>query len=197
MPIEIAGISLPRIHRIVTREQADFVSHRILGLDGNVVQDMGRHSVRLHIEGIFYGATAKDDVETLRNVYKAREPVDFLADIVGQAYFSQIIVETMEVRQAAEEPDQFSYRLIIAEYVPPPQPAAGFETPDIDSLLELEAQDFLDMIQLPDLLSVPGFGDPTEPLQSILDGVGSTLDGLVQPANELAGLFGDSGGSNS
>lgn len=193
MPIEIAGISLPRIHRIATREQADFISHRIPGLDGNVVQDIGRHSVRLQIEGIFYGATAKDDLEGLRDVYKSREPVDFLADIVGQAYFSQIIVETLEVRQAADEPDQFSYRLTIAEYVPPPQPAAGFDTPDIDSLLELEALDFLDMIQLPDLLSVPGFGDPTEPLQSILDSVGGILNGLTQPANDLAGIFGDSG----
>lgn len=195
MPIEIAGISLPRIHRITTREQADFISHRVPGLEGNVVQDIGRHSVRLHIEGIFYGTKAKDDLESLRDVYKSREPVDFLADVVGQAYFSQIIVETLEVRQAAHEPDQFSYRLTIAEYVPPPQPAAGFEVPDIDSLLELEALDFLDMIQLPDLLSVPGFSDPTGPLQSILDSVGSTLEGLTQPANDLAGLYGDSNGS--
>lgn len=195
MPIEIAGISLPRIHRITTREQADFISHRIPGLDGNVVQDLGRHSVRLHIEGIFYGTRAKEDLEALRDVYKSREPVDFLADIVGQAYFSQILVETLEVRQASGEPDQFSYQLTIAEYVPPPQPAAGFEVPDIDSLLELEALDFLDLIQLPDLLSVPGFGDPTEPLQSILDSVGDTLEGLLQPANDLAGLYGDGGGS--
>lgn len=195
MPIEIAGISLPRIHRIATREQADFASHRIPGLDGNVVQDMGRQSVRLNIEGIFYGATAKDDLEALRDVYKAREPVDFLADITGQAYFSQIIVERMEVRQSAEEPEQFSYRLSIAEYVPPPQPAAGFDTPDIDSLMELEALDFLDMIQLPDLLSVPGFGDPTVPLQSILDNVNGVLSGLTGHASELSDLYG--GGSSS
>ena len=193
MPIELAGISLPRIHRVTTREQADFVSHRIPGLEGNVVQDMGRQSVRLKIEGIFYGATAKDDLEALRDVYKSREPVDFLADLVGQAYFAQVIVEEMEVRQAADEPEQFSYQLTITEYVPPPQPASGFETPDIDSLLELEALDFLDMIQLPDLLSVPGFGDPTVPLQSILDGVSGTLEGLNQPAEDLAGLYGGSG----
>jgi len=195
MAIEIAGISLPRIHRIVTREKADFVSHRIPGLEGNVVQDIGRHSVRLFIEGIFYGGRAKEDLEALRDAYKSREPVDFLAEIVGQAYFSQIIVESLEVRQSAEEPDQFSYRLTVAEYVPPPQPSAGFEVPDIDSLLELEALDFLDLIQLPDLLSVPDFGDPTVPLQSILDSVGGTLEGLTRPATDLAALFG--GGSNA
>lgn len=194
MPIEIAGIALPRVHRVVTRERADFVSHRIPGLDGDVVQDMGRRSVRLEIEGIFFGTAAGDDLDALRDVYKAREPVDFLAEIVGQAYFSQVILEELAVQQAATEPEQFSYRLTVSEYVPPPQPATGFAAPDIDAALELEALDFMDLIQLPDLLSAPEFGDPTPPLQSVLDSVGSTLNGLGGPAEELQGLFGSSGG---
>jgi archaellum component FlaC len=194
VPIEIAGISLPRVHRVVTRERADFVSHRIPGLDGDVVQDMGRHSVRLEIEGIFYGEAASDDLEALRDVYKNREPVDFLAEIVGQAYFSQVILEELAVQQAALEPEQFSYRLTVSEYVPPPQPAAGFEGPDIDGLLELEALDFMDLIQLPDLLSAPDFGDPTPPLQSVLDSVGNSLGALDAPAAELTDLFGSGPG---
>lgn len=123
MPIEIANIALSRIHRIVTQERADFVAHRIPGLAGDLVQDMGRASVHLRIDGIFYGKKAKDDLDKLRNVYKDRKPVDFIADIVGQAYFSQVIIEQLEVRQIAEEQDQFSYQLTIAEYVPPPQPS--------------------------------------------------------------------------
>ena len=37
MPIELAGIRLDRIHKIVTLEQATLVSHRVPGLEGNVV----------------------------------------------------------------------------------------------------------------------------------------------------------------
>lgn len=195
MSIEIAGIALPRVHRVVTRERADFVSHRIPGLDGDVVQDMGRRSVRLEIEGIFYGEAAGSDLEALRDVYKAREPVDFLAEIVGQAYFSQVILEELAVQQAAQDPEQFSYRLAVAEYVPPPQPAAGFDTPDIDAALELEALDFMDMIQLPDLLSAPDFGDPTPPLKSMLEGIGGALGNLDGPAAELEALFGSGSGN--
>ena len=55
MPIELAGIELNRIHKIHTLEKADFASHRIPGSDGNVVQNMGRESVVMQIEGIFYG----------------------------------------------------------------------------------------------------------------------------------------------
>ena len=58
MPIEIGDITLSRIHKMTTIEQANFASHRIPGLDGNVVQNMGRDSVRLQIEGIYFGDVA-------------------------------------------------------------------------------------------------------------------------------------------
>ena len=124
MPIELAGIRLDRIHKIVTLEQATLVSHQVPGLEGNVVQNLGRDSVRLQIEGIFYGTTATEDLEALRDVYKQRDPVDFLAEIVGQAYFGEVILERFEVQQLAQDPDQFSFTLTIAEYVVPPEPEA-------------------------------------------------------------------------
>src|SRR5215471_3395507 len=122
MPVEVGGIKLYRVHKIVTLEQGAFVYHRIPGLEGNVVQALGRDSVRLQIEGIFYGPEAQDGLEGLREVYKAREPVDFLAEVIGQAYFGQVILERFEVSQLAGEPDQFSYRLVVTEYVKPPEP---------------------------------------------------------------------------
>ncbi len=195
MSVELAGITLNRIHSISTLERADFVSHRVPGLEGNLVQNMGRDSVVLQIEGIFYGPNAQEDLEGLRDAYKAREPVDFLADIVGQAYFSQVVLNRFEVFQRAAEPEQFSYALTLAEYVPPPEPESslGLDVPGIDAAIELEALDFMDMLQLPDLLSVPEFGDPTPPLRAILDGIGGVLGGLAAPADELSGLYGSGG----
>ena len=190
MPIEIAGIRLERIHKINTLEQADFVSHRIPGLEGNVVQNMGRNSVCLQIEGIFYGDTAQADMEALRDKYKAREPVDFLAEIVGQAYFARVILERFEVAQSAEKPGQLNYILQIAEHVVPPEPEpAGF--PDVDTSIADLAQNFMDIVQLPDILAIPGFGDPTAPLSPILDGVRGTLSSLTDSAGALTELFGE------
>lgn len=190
MAIEIAGITLNRIHRLATMEQADFVWHRVPGLDGELAQDLGRASVRLRIEGICYGPTAADDLDQLREAYKNREPVDFLAEIVGQAYFSQVVLARFEVRQAAPEPEQFSYLLEVAEFVPPPQPVSpGLDAPGVDLGIELDALNFMDMIQIPDLLSLPGFGDPTEPLQGILEGVKTSLETITAPARQLADFF--------
>ena len=195
MPIEIANIPLPRVHRVVTQERADFISHRIPGLSGNVVQDMGRQSVRLRIDGIFYGDKAQDDLEALRDVFKDRLPVDFLAEIVGQAYFAQVIIEQLDVQQAAHEPEQFSYQLTVAEYVPPPTPAAGLSLPDIDAALALDALDFMSMIQLPDLLGAPDFGDPTPPLKAVQKNVADVLAKANAPTAALAGVFGGTGAS--
>lgn len=193
MPIEIAGITLNRIHKVDTVENADFVSHRIPGLEGNVVQDMGRHSVALQIEGIFYGPTAQEDLETLRDAYKTREPVDFLADITGQAYFSQVILNRLEVRQRAGEPDQFSYTLALAEYVPPPEPESGFglDVPGVDLAIGLEALDFMDMIQLPDLLSLPEITDPSALIEPVKTSVQTLLAPVGEIGNNLKKIFGN------
>lgn len=193
MPIEIADISLTKVHKIQTLEQADFVSHRIPGLNGNVVQDMGRHAVRLHIEGIYFGENASEDLASLRDIYRAREPVDFLAEIVDSAYFSQVILEKLQVDQQAGFPHQFSFALVVAEYVPPPEPITtglgldGF--PEVDANIGLDALDFMDMIELPDLFSIPAFQNPTQPLDEVEGQVRSMFDDFSGSAGELGGLF--------
>lgn len=190
MPIEIADIRLERLHEIRTLERTAFVRHSIPGLDGNIVQDMGRDSVRLQISGIFYGSTAQEDVEALRAVYTAREPVDFLAEIVGEAYFAQVLLERFEVVQAAGEPDQFSYTLTVAEFVVPPEPSqTGLE--EVDAAILEEAASFMDIAELPDVLTLPEFSDPTGPISGLLDGVGSTVASLESAVTAMTDLFGD------
>ena len=194
MPIEIAGITIDRIHRLSTLESAEFAEHQVPGLEGTVYQDTGRQSVRLLVEGICYGDARQDDLEKLRDIYKKRQESDFIAEIIGQAYFSQVIIDRFEVLQHSGDPDQYSFRMILAEYVPPPAPESAAGLPDVDSLLESDALDFMDMIQLPDLLSFPGFGDPTTPLTGILDNVKSSF-GAAGDFSGLAGLFGGGNGA--
>jgi hypothetical protein len=191
VPIELAGIQLHRIHKITTLEQGDSVYHRVPGLEGDVVQNLGRNSVRLRIEGIFYGSTARDDLETLREVYKQREAVDFLAEIVGQAYFGQVTLERFQVVQQAQEPDQFSYALTVVEYVPPPEPEAAPGLFDVDLDILDQAQSFMDIATLPDLLgSIPEVTDPLAPLSSALDDIEKATENLDAATAGLKAIFG-------
>ena len=191
MSVELAGIRLDHTHKIKTLEGAAFVSHRIPGLEGNVVQDIGRDSVQLQVEGIFYGATSQADMEALRDVYKAREPVDFLAEIVGQAYFGQIILERFQVFQTAEEPDQFNFVLTISEYVEPPEPEQAPDFSAVDQDILDEAQAFMDLATLPDMLgSIPEVTNPISPLSSSMDEVNKATKNLDAATTGLKTIFG-------
>lgn len=196
MGIELGGIKLNRVHRLVTLEQANWVSHNVPGMVGNIVQDLGRDSVHIEISGIFYGAeTANQDLEKLRQVYKKRQPVDFLAEIVGQAYFSLVIVDKFEVFQLAEEPEQFSYTIAIAEYVNPTKKTqtAGKGVAKVNQSTKLEAKNKIDVVSLPDALqlgTLPEITNPIEPLKVALDPVKEATKSLDEVTTGLKAIFG-------
>lgn len=188
--IELGGIQLNRVHKITTLEQANLIEHPIPGLAGNIIQNLGRDSVRLQVEGIFYGTTAKDDLEALRTLYKRREPVDFLAEITGQAYFGQVMLEQFEVFQLAEDPNQFSYRLIVSEYVvlpekAPPGPSA------VEAAIQAEAQSTIDVANAIETMKLPEFKDPSPLLQGTLKDVKTALEGLSGVKDKITNLFGE------
>ncbi len=194
MPIEIGSIQLNRIHKLATLEQAALVEHRIPGLEGSVVQNLGRDSVRLQVEGIFYGPTARDDREAVRDLYKKREPVDLLVEIVGEAYFSQVLITRFEVFEVAGSPDEFGYTLHLMEYVEPPEPEAAPDFAAVDASILEDAQSFMDAATLPDLLgSIPNIANPLEPLSGALDGVEDAMGGLELIGGNLQSLFGIGG----
>ena len=162
MSIELAGIKLNRVHHIQTLEQGSFIYHYIPGLQGNVAQNMGRDSVCLQLQGIFYGPRAQQDLEAMRRVYQQQKSVDFLADIVGQSYFSQVIVDRFEVVQSARDPEQFSYRLTLTEYVKLSyQPA---NSAMVDAAIKADAANFLVIATLPDLLQMGALPEVTNPI---------------------------------
>lgn len=188
MPVEIGGIQFPRVHRIATSEQAAFVHHHVPGFEGDVVQNLGRESVRLQIDGIFFGATAKASLEKLRNLHVKRVPVDFIADIMGSAYAAKVTLDRLEVNQNAREPEQFNYSLTVSEYVEPPKAGA----PAADKI-QLDAKARLDLVGLPDALSlgsVPEITNPFAPLKGAMDPLKQAGNGLMQSAGGLKKLFG-------
>lgn len=191
MPIELAGIVLRKIHRIETLEQVGYVRYRVPGLDGELAQELGRQSVRLRIEGIFYGDEAEIELAKLRKVYQQKKAVEFLANIIGNAYFAEVLIDKLEIKQKAKEPDQFSYSLVVTEYVKPPE-AILLETPSVDLGILGEAQSFMDAVRLPDLLDLPEFKDPTKPLDNMLSELRLALEPLNEEEQTINQLFGTS-----
>ncbi|HEU4561828.1 MAG TPA: DNA circularization N-terminal domain-containing protein [Longimicrobium sp.] len=192
MPIQLADLTLNRVHRITTLEQSAFVHHRVPGAAGDVLQDMGRRSVRLRIDGICVGGTAKDDLDKLRGLYIAREPVDFIADVVGQTYVSRVALDRLEVWDSADEPGQFSWTVTVSEYVEPPQrDTAAMDA--VNASITADAAALMDVASLPDALalgSLPEISNPFVPLNGALAPVAEGAKALDQSMAGLKILFG-------
>lgn len=191
MTIEIGGIQLQRIHRLQTLEQAAYVYQHVPGMAGDVTQHLGRNSVRLQIEGICYGEQAQAMLDQLRALYLKQQPVEFIADIVGQGYIANVTLDYFAVTQSADEPDQYSYALQVVEYVQPPKTGAG--GPAVTAKIQADAKLMLDTATLPDALafgSLPEISNPFEPLNAALDPVREAATGLSSSLSALRDLLG-------
>ena len=194
MALEIAGVQMDQLLSIEASEGARFVRHAVPGLNGSLAQDLGRPSVRIRVQGIFYGRDAADRLQSLRGHLLAREPVDFLCELTGEGYFSQVLLDQLEVAPRAGRPDEFDYQCLVSEYVPPPPPPASGLFDGIDGSLLDEAASLMDDVQnglalveqLGGLLAgAADFANPTTRLPAMLSsfsdlagGSASTLGGI-------------------
>ncbi|HEV3049354.1 MAG TPA: DNA circularization N-terminal domain-containing protein [Longimicrobium sp.] len=192
MPIHLGKLTLDRVHRIATLEESAFVHHRVPGAAGDLLQDMGRRSVRLRIEGICYGAAAADQLATLRGLYTAREPVDFIADVVGRTYVSRVALDRLEVAESAPDPAQFSWTLTVTEYVEPPASAAA-AAHTVDAAIAADAGALMEIAALPEMLelgSLPELTNPLPPLSDALTPVSQGMQALQSATSSLRTLLG-------
>lgn len=204
MSIELAGIKLNKVHRLETLEQQNFVFHQIPGKQGSTSQNLGRDVVRLRLNGICYGENAVKDLAKIRTVYKDQKPVDFLADIIGQSYFSQVLIERFEVIQSVNYPDQFTYQLILAEYTNDTQTSAVSDSGSkvsgttknslakVNESVKMNAKTLMSNALLPTALqigSIPEVTNPFEPISVSIDPIQEATSTLDQGVSDLKSLF--------
>jgi hypothetical protein len=195
--VELGGIVLERLTHVTIGERARIVHHDVPGLSGEFAQALGRLAVEVSLQGIFYGPSAVDDLNTLRNAYLEHAPVDFFTESVGEGYFTQVLISRLEISQRAGYLDQFDFACDVVEYVEPPEPVVVDPLAALDTGLLEEAASFVDDVQnaleqvsqLADLLSTPAFGNPVESLPGIEDGYVQAADEGVAVLTEIRKLF--------
>jgi hypothetical protein len=163
------------------------------GLDGDLQQDLGHDSLAVEIQGSLQGDPARDAfLSGVRERHLAGAPLAFVADIVTATKLDQVLVEEFEVLESNDWANHVRYRLVLREYVEPPEPPGPIDElgldldPDLDALADLG----LTGLDLPDLLgAVPTVGDPVAPTRPALDAVRGATAGLGQAVGALAALF--------
>jgi len=173
---------IPSIEHIATLESRRLARLPVVGLAGDLQQDLGASSLAVEITGSLQGDQARDDLlKAVRDKFKAGDPVSFVADIVGSSDLDKVLIEALEIEEANDWADILRYRIVLRQYVEPPAPAPSIDAlgVDIDADLDLEAALGFDGLELPDVLGeLPALSNPVPPLKTALSGVQAATQGV-------------------
>jgi hypothetical protein len=182
---------VPRIERIETVESRRIARLPVPGLLGDLQQDLGASSLAVEIRGSLNGDEARDAfLAEVRASFRAGEPLSFAADITAATELAQVLVEALDVEEVNDAADGFRYRIVLREYVEPPEPPSALDDLGLERGAELDdlAAVGLGALALPDLLGdLPELADPVAPLQPALAGVEAAtapIDGLLAGLRE-------------
>jgi outer membrane protein OmpA-like peptidoglycan-associated protein len=122
MPLQpmLGEVELQLVQKIDTDEDQVLVQHGVPALEGDFLQGLGRRAERVTLTGVLTGPESGDGLKTLREKFRAAEPVSFVADIASATQVDKVLIEEMGVRELAGKPERFEYALTLREFLPPP-----------------------------------------------------------------------------
>jgi hypothetical protein len=184
---------VPSIERIRTLEERRIARLPVPGLLGDIQQDLGAASLRVEISGSLHGDDARDEfLQKLRDDFKAGDPVSFAADITAASDLDRVLIDELELEEVNDSADGFRYRIVLREYVEPPEPPPPVD--DLGADLGVDLDDLaslgLDGLNLPDLLGgIPDIANPVPPLQGALSAVQSATSQVPDKLSSFASIF--------
>lgn len=184
---------IPAIESISCQESRRLVRHGIPGLAGDLHQDLGTESLAVEIKGSLHGDELRDSfLEEIREKYNNGAPLSFVADITTATELEEVIIENFEVSENNQSANTISYRIVLRQYVEPPEPVSSFDDfgIELDTDLDLLADLGLDGLELPDLLlSIPEVGNPVKPILPALDGTDAAVSGIGDLLTDFSSKF--------
>lgn len=136
----LGDIDLQQVQKIETEEDQVFTQHSIPALEGDFFQQgLGRRATWVKLTGVLTGAEVQDGLKTLRDKFRAAEPVDFVADITTATKVNQVIIEEMGVRELAGKPSRFEYALTLREFISPPTSEAIAQAQPVNDQVQEQA----------------------------------------------------------
>jgi hypothetical protein len=85
------------------------------GNNTTALDDYGKHSIRIVIEGDFVGKNSKQSAILLRSKYKSGNSLKFLSDITLVAYIQNILIEELYIQNNLNFPHRYSYKMHLIE----------------------------------------------------------------------------------
>jgi hypothetical protein len=161
-------MQLPQVQEIDSLERRVLAEYKPPGMQGNLLQNMGRRPLRLSLWGVAIGMDAQPFLQKLDTTFRAGKPVPFTADIIADARVERVIVEDLRVQELAGKPQRYAFVLLLREYIEPVTPE---DTSGVDADVLADAQKRMNDL-MPGLTSgldfATGLGRFVDPLSAIL-----------------------------
>ena len=128
---------LNSVHNLKVEDKRSVVEHKIPGMEGGVLQDLGREPVQISFEGVIHGEEAKELLKNIRSKFKSGEAVPFASDLSGVADVTDVVIADLEYNEISGSPNSHTYSVTLKEYKPPPEkdePAPSQEE-EVDSMI--------------------------------------------------------------
>ncbi len=186
---------IPRVDLMRTAEARRFAELAVPGRQGSLFQDLNAEPTAIEIGGSLFADEERNAfLQTVREKFRAGEPVTFVADITQATDLQFVVIDSMRFEQRADRPDETGYHLVLRESPPPPpppDPLGGIDTGLLDAAAGFVdgVTDALDALDA--LANLPDFSDPSSLLGGTLDKVTTALDGLGSVTSSITELFGD------
>ncbi len=134
-------LELPQVQEIATVERRSLAEHKPPGMDGSLLQNLGRRPTRVALWGVATGPDARTFLETLDGKFRAGNAIPFTADIIADAAIDQVVIDDMQIQELAGKPDRFAYVLTLREYIEPVEPQ---DTSGLDADILADATNLID-----------------------------------------------------
>ncbi|MGA8485313.1 MAG: hypothetical protein WB706_13065 [Nitrososphaeraceae archaeon] len=105
------------VTRIGTIDRRRIIKHDASAVYGTIVDDQGKASARLMIEGRFVGDDAMTGMSSLRTKYKKGEPINLVSDITLLSSINKVMIEELRIQMSSSVQLSYEYQLILREYV--------------------------------------------------------------------------------
>ena len=134
-------LALPQVQEIAVTERRTLAEHKPPGMDGSLLQNMGRRLTRLALWGIASGPDAQGFVEKLNGKFRDGKSIPFTADIVADSKIEKVFIDNLRVQDLAGKPQRYAYVVTLREYIEPTEPE---DTSSLDTDIQDEAKNLTD-----------------------------------------------------
>jgi hypothetical protein len=115
-------LELVLVQEVSTFDKRMLAEHKPPGMDGSVLQNLGRRATCIVLWGVALGEDSRTFMEKLDTKFKAGEPLPFVADITEDMEIGNVLIDDLRFQELAGKTDRFAYVLTLREHQVPVEP---------------------------------------------------------------------------